>query len=528
MSLANRVATVGGLTLISRILGFIRDQLIAFILGTGPVSQAFVVAQRFPNLFRALFAEGAFNAAFVPQFARKLEGEGEAAAHELALEVFSVLFSWLVVFSTFVIIFMPAVMFLIAPGFLEADQKFELAVSLTRIAFPYLIFISLTALQSGVLNATGRFGAAAAAPILLNVIMIIANGIAWLLDTGHEAATGYILSVGLLVAGIAQYFLLSAACKRIGMPLFPRLPRLSPGVKKVLWLSVPGIISGGIIQINLVFGQMIATTIDRAVSYLYFADRMFQLPLGVIGVAIGVVLLPDLSKKIRAGELDKAKDVQNRALELSLFLTLPAASALAIMSAAIFHTLFEHGAFTQADTIAVAPALSAYAMGLPAFALVKVFQPSFYAREDTRTPMQFAIISVVVNLGFALSLAPNFGHIGIALAVSISAWMNAMQLTLTALRRGYFQFDARFLKRFPRILITFFGMSIILWALMQWFGDVFAQAIHFGVKLAALVGFTLVGSGIYFLFAHLSGAMKLAELAGFLHKRPRTPSPPPA
>lgn len=519
MSLARRAATVGGFTMISRVLGFIRDQLVAFALGTGPVSQAFVIAQRFPNLFRALFAEGAFNAAFVPQFARRIEGDGEASAHQFALEVFAVLSTWLVLFSTLAILFMPAVIYVIAPGFADEGEKFDLAVDLTRICFPYLLFMSLTALQSGVLNAMNRFTAAAAAPILLNLVMIASNGVVWFMGTGDSPATGYIFAFGILLSGLAQYVLLAVACKRAGMPLVPKLPRLTPGVKKVLWLSVPGIISGGIVQINLVFGQMIATTIDRAVSYLYFADRLFQLPLGVIGVAIGVVLLPDLSRKLRAGETQAALNVQNRALELSLFLTLPAAVALALIGAPIFHTLFEHGAFRREDTLAVAPALAAYAIGLPAFCMIKVFQPGFYAREDTRTPMIFAIISVIINLTASITLSRVIGHVGIAAAVAIAAWVNAAQLGLTLNRRGFYSPDARLKFRLPRMLAASAIMGAALWALLQAAAVAYEPGTGFGLRLVVLIGLCIAGAGIYFLAAQLTGAMRISELKGFLRRK---------
>ena len=386
MSLLKAAATVGGFTMISRVLGFIRDQLVAFTVGTGPVAEAFFVAQRFPNLFRALFAEGAFNSAFVPLFAKKAEGEGEARAHQFAIDVFSVLITWLVVFSAAAMIAMPLLMIVIAPGYSDEPAKFNLAVDLTRICFPYLLFISLAALQSGVLNSLNRFTAAAAAPILLNLVMIASNLIAWLLGTGNSAATGHIFAWGIFAAGIAQFGLLAVACRRAGMPIVPRWPKLTPDVKRVMLLSVPGIISGGVTQINLVIATMIATTIDRAVSYLYYADRLYQLPLGIIGVAIGVVLLPDLSRKLRAGNDAGALHSQNRALELSLFLTLPAAIALMAIPEPIIHTVFEHGAFLHGDTLAVAPAVLVFAAGLPAFAMTKVFQPGFYAREDTQTP----------------------------------------------------------------------------------------------------------------------------------------------
>ena len=464
MSLFKSVMTVGGFTLVSRVLGFVRDQLIAFTLGTGPVAEAFFVAQRFPNLFRTLFAEGAFNNAFVPLFAKRIEGEGESKAREFAVEVFSVLLTWLLLFSAIAMIAMPLVIYVIAPGFSGDNIKFDLAVNLTRICFPYLLFMSLTALQSGVLNSLHRFTAAAAAPILLNLVMIASNAVAWILATGNTPATGYIFAWGLFASGIAQYALLAVACRRAGMALWPRWPRFTPDVKRVIALSVPGIVSGGIMQINLVIATMIATTIEGAVAFLYYADRLYQLPLGVIGVAIGVVLLPDMSRKLRAGNEAGAAASQNRALELSLFLTLPAAFALMAIPAPIIHTVFEHGAFSRADTLAVAPAVLAFAAGLPAFSMTKVFQPGFYAREDTKTPMRFAIISVIVNIVASIALSQWFGHVGIALATTLAAWVNCVLLGLTLSRRGLFSLDERSRVRLPRIVVSGIFMGILLLA----------------------------------------------------------------
>jgi putative peptidoglycan lipid II flippase len=518
MSLLKSAATVGGFTLISRVLGFVRDQLIAFTLGTGFVAEAFFVAQRFPNLFRALFAEGAFNNAFVPLFAKRVEGEGEANAKAFAVEVFSVLLAWLVVFSAFAIIAMPLVIFVIAPGFKAEGERFQLTVDLTRICFPYLLFMSLTALQSGVLNSLHRFTAAAAAPILLNLVMITSNAVAWMLGTGDTPATGYIFAWGIFAAGVAQYTLLAIACRKAGMPLFPRWPKLTPDVKRVLALSLPGIVSGGVMQINLVVATMLATTIPGAVAYLYYADRLYQLPLGVIGVAIGVVLLPDLSRKLRAGDEKGALNSQNRALELSMFLTLPAAVALMTIAAPIVHTVFEHGAFTRADTLAVAPAVVAFALGLPAFCMTKVFQPGFFAREDTRTPMRYAIISVVVNVAASIVLALFLHQTGIALATSLAAWVNAILLGITLHRRGLFSLDERSRRRLPRIVISAVLMGVILvagtWLLRDNYGE------KAGFMAAAWGLLLLVTGGIvsYFAIAQLTGAMRLGELKSMLKR----------
>ncbi len=518
MSLLKSAATVGGFTLISRLLGFVRDQLIAFTLGTGPVAEAFFVAQRFPNLFRALFAEGAFNNAFVPLFAKRIEGEGEEAARRLAVEVFSVLLAWLLLFSAVAMMAMPLVIYLIAPGFSGTGEKFDLAVDLTRICFPYLLFMSLTALQSGVLNSLSRFTAAAAAPILLNLVMIGSNVVAWILATGNTPATGYIFAWGIFAAGVAQYMLLAIACRRAGMPLMPRWPRMTPDVKRVIALSVPGIVSGGIMQINLVIATMIATTIEGAVAFLYYADRLYQLPLGVIGVAIGVVLLPDLSRKLRAGNESGALVSQNRALELSLYLTLPAAFALMAIPAPILHTVFEHGAFTRADTMAVAPAVLAFAAGLPAFSMTKIFQPGFYAREDTKTPMRFAIISVLVNIAASVVLSWYFGHVGIALATTIAAWVNCTLLAVTLARRGLFALDERSRRRLPRIVLSAVAMGGLLLGGKWLLAANYAEGAGWIAAAWGLLLLVTGGAASYFVIAHFAGAMRLGELKSMLKR----------
>ncbi len=517
-SLFKSAATVGGFTLISRVLGFLRDQLIAFTLGTGFVAEAFFVAQRFPNLFRALFAEGAFNNAFVPLFAKRIEGDGAEKARVFAIEVFSVLLAWLLLFSAIAMAAMPLFIYVIAPGFTGDDAKFDLAVDLTRICFPYLLFMSLTALQSGVLNSLNRFTAAAAAPILLNIVMIASNIVAWMLATGNTPATGYIFAWGIFAAGVAQFLLLAVACRRAGMALWPKWPKLTPDVKRVIALSVPGIVSGGIMQINLVIATMIATTIDGAVAFLYYADRLYQLPLGVIGVAIGVVLLPDLSRKLRAGNEAGALLSQNRALELSMFLTIPAAFALMAIPAPIVHTVFEHGAFTRADTLAVAPTVLAFAAGLPAFSMSKVFQPGFYAREDTRTPMRFAIISVIVNIIAAIVLSQWMGHVGIALATTIAAWVNCGLLGYTLSKRGLFALDDRSKRRLPRIVLSGLLMGVLLLGGHWLIRDNYAAGAGFIAAAWGLLLLVTGGVASYFGIAHVTGAMRLGELRSMLKR----------
>jgi putative peptidoglycan lipid II flippase len=519
MSLLKSAAAVGGLTLVSRALGFVRDILTASVVGTGPVAQAFVIAFRFPNLFRTLFAEGAFNSAFVPMFARRLEGGGEQAARNFAEDVYAVMFVWLLGFTAAAQIAMPLLMYVIAPGFAGDPEKFDLSVALTRIAFPYLLFMSLNALQGGILNSLRRFSAAASAPILLNVVMILTLLFVEAKGWGESQITGYALAWGICAAGVAQFLLLTIACRRAGMSLRPRFPKLTPDVKRLVKLGVPGIIAGGITQVNILIATMIATGIDRAVSYLYYADRVYQLPLGVIGVAIGVVLLPEMARKLRAGDAAGALANQNRALEFALFLTLPATVALIALPLAIVNTCFEHGVFTRSDTTATASALAAFAIGLPAFTMNKVFSPGFFAREDTRTPMRFAIASVVVNVLGSLVLSRFLGHVGIALATALAAWVNTSLLAVTLARQGNYSADEKLRSRLPRIIVASLGMGAILVAALWTVRPVFEGGYALGLRVAILIGLVTLGMLGYFLLAHLLGAMKFGELRAMMRQR---------
>ena len=519
MSLLKSAATVGGFTLLSRLFGFVRDQLIAFTLGTGFVAEAFFVAQRLPNLFRALFAEGAFNNAFVPQFARKVEGEGQESAFAFARDVLSVLANWMVLFCAAAMIFMPWLMYGFAPGFRGDAARFDLAVELTRISFPYLGLMSLTALFSGILNSLGRFTAAAAAPILLNIVVIAVTLLAWYLGLGNTPDTGRFLAYGVTFSGIVQMLLLMWSARRAGAKVKPGWPRLTPDVKRVILLSIPGIISGGVTQINLAIATALASGIAGGVAFLYYADRLFQLPLGVIGVAIGVVLLPTLSRKLRANDTQGALDSQNRALEFALFLTLPAAAALIIIGRPILHTVFEHGAFTRSDTLNVAPALAAFAVGLPAFTLTKIFQPSFYAREDTKTPMYFAMMTVAVNIVASFVLARYFSHVGIALATSVAAWLNAFLLIVVSLRRGYYAADLRFTTRLPRMLVSVAVMTAAMWALLNFaLQPNYAEGAGISAAVWGLLALVAAGTASYFAVAHVSGAFKFTEFARMLRR----------
>src|SRR5216683_7010981 len=367
MAFLRSVATVGSYTLVSRVFGFIRDILTAAILGAGPVADAFFVAQRLPNLFRSLFAEGAFSAAFVPLASGALAEGGKPAVREFAEEAFAVLFATLLVFVLLGEIFMPWAMVVIAPGFGADPGKFDLVVSLTRITFPYLLLISLTALQGGLLNAVDRFAAPAATPILLNLFLIAA--LMMMVRFGwHD---GYALAWALSAAGVAQFLWLMLSCARAGVGLRLRLPRLTPRVKETLRIMGPGVFGAGVTQLNLVISTALASLLaGGSVSYLYYADRLNQLPLGVVGIAVGTAILPPLSRQVRAGDEAAAVTTQNRGIELALLLTLPAAVALAVAGEPILRILFQRGAFDATATAATASALAAYAVGLPAFVLV--------------------------------------------------------------------------------------------------------------------------------------------------------------
>jgi putative peptidoglycan lipid II flippase len=502
----------------SRVLGFVRDMLLASTVGTGLVADAFVVAFRFPNLFRRLFGEGAFNSAFVPLFAKRLEGEGEDAARRFAEEVLATLFAVLLGFLALAEIAMPLLMYAFAPGFSDNAEKFDLTVLFSRIAFPYLLFMSLVALLGGVLNSLQRFAAAAAAPLLLNLVLISALAAARLLGWGDSPSTGLALAWGVALAGLLQFVLLWVVCVKAGIRLRPRRPAITPGVRRLVELGIPGIIAGGITQLNLVVSTIIASLQPSAASWLYYADRVYQLPLGVVGVAIGIVLLPDLSRKLRAGDDRGVQWSQNRALEFALFLTVPAAVALIAMPTPIVQVLFERGAFGAADTTATALALAAFAAGLPAFVLQKVLQPGFFAREDTKTPMYFALLSVGLNIAGALALFPFLGHVGIALATTASAWVNALMLAVTLTRRGHFETDEVLRRNLPRIVLSSLAMGALLFGLAQWWENLFTAEGGIGLRVGLLLVLVAAGSALYFALTWATGAFEPAILRKALRR----------
>jgi len=515
------VLTVGGWTMASRVLGFIRDMLMAALIGAGPIADAFFVANKLPNLFRRLFGEGAFNAAFVPEFSGLLATDGLQAARRFAQEAIAVMMFWLGAITILGEIFMPQLMHVLAPGFAADPAKFALTVDLGRITFPYLMLICLAALLSGALNGLEHFAAAAAAPVLYNLFAIAALiGLTPFVPTvGHAAAWG------VSVSGIVQLAMLVWAVHRSGMPLRIPRPRLTPKVRLLMRRMAPGLIGAGAAQLNQAVDLIIASLLPAGtVSLLYYADRIQQLPLGVIGIAVGTALLPMLSRQVRSGDQPAALSSLNRAIEYALFLTLPAALALTIAAFPIMWVLFGRGAFTIETAHLASQSLAAYAVGLPAFVLVKVLAPAAFARGDTALPVKIGMITLAVN--FLLNIVFNAGalapepiagslpllkHIGPALATSVASTFNMIALAVALHRRGHFAADADLLRRLPRMALASAAMGVTLW---------FSQAplFHFG-RWIGLISLVTLGVGVYGIAAMVLGAFDVRALGKMVRGR---------
>ncbi len=502
MSLVKAVSTIAGYTMLSRIFGFVREMLVANFLGAGAASDAFFVAFKLPNFLRRLFAEGAFNAGFVPLFAGTLEEKGEDAARHFAEEIFAAMTLLLLVIVALAEIFMPWVVLAFAPGFDADPEKFALSVLLSRICFPYILFISLLTLYSGILNSMHRFAAAAAAPILLNLCMIGA-----LLASPQFASPAHALSWGVLAAGFVQFFWMGWACKRANMLPRWRRPRFSAQVKRLLKLSVPAAFGASVAQVNLLIDIVLASLFPGAVSWLYYADRLNELVIGVIGVAISTALLPMLSRAIKAGEHAAALNRLNQATFFCLILALPASAALCLIAEPLIATLFEHGEFLASDTAAVFPALIAFSAGLPAFVMIKVLSPGFYAREDTKTPVKIGIFCVVLNLIGNLILMQFLQHVGLALSTTISGWVNALSMAFILLRRGHFVPDALLRKQLLKICAATTLMCAMLAAgnqILPW-NDTHERITSLALLIAA-------GGGTYLISIWLMGVITLEEV----------------
>ncbi|MEA2756727.1 MAG: putative peptidoglycan lipid flippase [Aliidongia sp.] len=523
MSLLRASATIGGYTLISRVLGFVRDQLIAAALGTGTISDAFYVALKLPNMFRTLFAEGAFSTAFVPVFTRELTANGSDGARRYGEDALALLLAGLAVTLLLAELFTPQLVPLIAPGFADRPAQFELTVALTRVTFPYLLFIALASLQGGVLNSLHRFAAAAVTPVLLNLFQIGAVLWTWRQgDTGNDASQIYAaeaLSWCVTAGGVAQFLWLMLSCARAGMALRLGWPRVTAQMKRLGGLMLPGVFGAGITQINLFISTNIASTLPAgSITFLQYGDRVNQLPLAVIGIAVGTAILPTLSRRLQAGDEAGARTIQNRGLELALLLTLPAAAALSVIAEPIFAVLFQHGKFDTASAQGSAGALAAYAWGLPAFVLIKVLVPGFYARHDTKTPVKIGAVAVAVNIALTLVLSGPLLHIGNALATTLAGWVNALALGWLLIRNGHFALDARLRHRIPRIL----GAAACLVLLLGSAARLLQGPLHEGplaLRVAALAALVAVGLAGYAGFALGFGASSLGDLKAMVGRQ---------
>ncbi len=501
--------TVGVWTLLSRILGFVREVMILSLIGPGPMMDAFVAAFRLPNMFRRFFAEGAFNAAFVPMFSKRLEGEDGAA--EFAQNAFSGLFFVVTLLTALGMIFMPGLVWLTAEGF-SGDGRFDITVGFGRIVFPYILFMSLSALFSGILNATGRFAVAAAAPVLLNIAVI--SALTFAAVTGGEAIHWLIWAIPL--AGIAQLALTWHAAAQAGFSLRIKRLRWNTDMRDLVVIALPAALASGVMQINLVVGQLVASQYENAVSWLFAADRLYQLPLGVVGIAVGVVLLPDLSRRLRAGDDAGAKTALSRAAEISLALTIPSAVALMVIPLTLVSILFERGASGTDDSAAIATAVMIYGLGLPAFVLQKIVQPLYFAREDTRRPFYFAIIAMLINAGLAVGLAPVANWLAPAIAATVAGW--AMYAMLAVGARGFgdaARVDARFRKRIWRIIAASLLMGVALWFFNIQFSALLSLPWWRGLGLLILM---VIGSLVYFGSGQMLGAFKLSEFKAAMRR----------
>ncbi len=508
--------TVGAWTLLSRVAGFVRDVMIAAYLGAGPAAEAFLVAFSLPNMFRRFFAEGAFNMAFVPMFSKKLEGGEDPQG--FASNAFNGLASVLVLFSVVGTLLMPWLVLAMAAGF-RGDARFDLAVLYGRISFVYILFISLVALLSGVLNAFGRFTEASIVPVLMNLMfigaMLLADAAGW--------DMGLTLAWTVPVTGIAQLAFTWWMARRVGFA--PRLgwPRLTPDLRRLLTIAGPAVLAGGVVQVNLLVGRQVASFFEGAVAWLSYADRLYQLPLGVVGIAIGTVLLPDLSRRLRAEDAEGGRNAFNRATEISLAQTVPAAVALVVIAYPLISVLYERGAFDREDTVATAWTLAVYGLGLPAFVLHKVLQPLFYAREDTRRPFNYAVWAMVVNAGVAVGLAfpieavaPGWGFLAAAAGTTVAGWTMVWQLWRGSRGMGDAgRIDERLRERLPRIGAAAAVMGVVLVG-AAWLLD---GALHAeGWRYLALAGLCAVGIAAYFGTGFGIGAFRAADLRGALRR----------
>ena len=505
MNLLKSTTTFSFFTIISRILGYIRDILIAIFLGAGPLADVFFVAFRIPNTFRRLFSEGTFNAAFVPSYASALT-KGKEETNNFATNIFSLLIFGLFLIVLLIEIFMPFFVFLIAPGFSGDEDKMQLAINLTRITFPFLFFVSLSSFFSGILNSHNRFAAAAAIPIILNILLISVLFFGKILNDKLV----YYLSYAVVVSGIIQFIFLYFVVKKFYFPKILFKIKLNSKIKTFFKKLLPSIFSSGVTQINILIGTIIASFQTGAVSYLYYADRVYQINLAIAGIAISTVILPKLSSFIERSMKDEINDIQNKALELSLFLSIPATLALLIASEPIISSLFGYGSFSEADVKNSSNALFYFAFGLPAFAVIKVFSSFFFARHETKIPFYISLFSVTFNILISVIFFKKVGFIIIPISTSIASWLNVFLLYFFMMKRNFFEFNDLFKFRLPRIIFSSIFMLIILHLLL----DKTAINLDFNqnFKILYLLFDILIALTSYFLISFFVKAFKLSDI----------------
>ena len=505
MNLIKSTGTFSFFTIISRLLGYLRDIMIAIFLGTGYLADAFFVAFRIPNTFRRLFSEGTFNSAFVPSYASELS-QGKDRSDKFANNIFNLLILSLFILVLIIEIFMPMFVFLIAPGFEGDNQKMELAINLTRITFPFLFFISLASFFSAILNSHNRFAVASAAPIILNIMLI---GVLFYANFLNDKIV-YYLSYAITISGIFQLIFLYIFVKKFYLPKITFKIKLDEKVKFFFKKLLPSIFASGVTQINILVGTIIASFQASAVSYLYYADRIYQINLAIAGIAIGIVILPQLSKYIQNEQKDEIILIQNKALELSLFLSIPATVALIIASEQIISALFGYGSFDESSVKNSAKALFYFSIGLPAFALIKIFSSFFFARHNTKTPFYISLISVLLNILISVYYFKNVGFIIIPIATSISSWFNAIILLIFLKKNNFFSFNLIFVSKLIRILIASILMGIIFNYLVNFFYKDLLYEQNF--KSLYLIGVVILGLISYFLIAIFIKAFKTSDI----------------
>jgi putative peptidoglycan lipid II flippase len=505
MNLIASTSTFSFFTLISRILGYVRDILIAIFLGTSFLADAFFVAFRLPNTFRRLFAEGTFNAAFIPSYAGAL-AKNKIEADNFAKNVFNLLFIILLFFVLVAEIFMPQLIFLIAPGFYKDPEKLKLAVDLSRITFPFLFFICLASFFGAILNSYNKFAAAAAAPIILNVILIGSLFFSQWVNISDVLILSYAVSL----AGFLQLIVLLFFVRKNFKPILSIKIKIDEQIKLFFRKLLPSIFSSGVTQINILVGTIIASFQAGAVSYLYYADRVYQMNLAVAGIAVGTVMLPELSKHVKSNNSELITNLQNRALELCLFLSVPAAVALVLASDQIITSLFGYGSFDNVSVINTAIALTFFGFGVPAFSILKIFSNFFFARNDTKTPFYLSVVSVTLNIMISVSLFSRFGFVIIPIATSISSWINVLMHYYFIKKRDLHIFDSKFIYKFPRMILSVVVMGVVLYLLLGFFSDKFDynESWKF-IYLFIIVAISLIS---YFVISNFSGAFKFKDI----------------